>query len=369
MKLTVLQENLKKAVNLTSHFISNKAQLPILSNILIKTDKSKLILSATNLENSITTSISCKIDEEGEICVNGKILNEMISNLSSGNIDIDASKEQLKITSAKFKSNLLGTNTLDFPKLSNSLGKNTLLINKEDFVKNLSKVLFSTSLDETRPILTGVMFAFDSNHLSFVSTDGFRLSEVKLKSKIDSENFSLIIPKAILNEIVKIEDEGDIEMFYDKSNNQIVFKIGDIILSSRIIEGSFPDYKKIIPKSSEIIINVDKIELEKALKLSSIFSRDASNIVKIKIKDQLLIVEAESSTSGKQETEIEIRSEDKIKKDLEIMFNFRFLEEVLKSIESDEVQIKILDANTAAIFLDPENSNFLHLIMPIKSQK
>ena len=157
-------------------------------------------------------------------------------------------------------------------------------------------------------------------------------------------------------------------MSYDKDSNQVIFKLGDTLLSSRVIEGEFPDYKKIIPKSSEAILNVDKYELEKAIKLSSVFARDSGNIIKIKIEDSIMVISAESSSSGSQETELETRNEETSKNKIEIMFNFRFIEEAIKSIEDDEVQIKITGPNTAAIFLDPKSSNFLHLIMPIKSQ-
>ncbi|HCR36032.1 DNA polymerase III subunit beta [Candidatus Woesebacteria bacterium GWC2_33_12] len=369
MKLTLLQENLKKYVNLVSHFISNKTQLPILSNILIQTDKSKLTLSATNLENSITTTIAAKIEKEGEITVNGKVFNEIITNLSSGPIDLGVLKEQIILTSFNFKSKILGSNTSDFPKLPKNLGKKPIVFEKDEFIKSLSKVLFSVSLDESRPILTGVLFVLESGNLSLVATDGFRLSEIKLKNKITSDDFSLIIPKSILNEIVRIEEDGNIEMSYDKDNNQVLFKIEDILLSSRVIEGSFPDYKKIIPKTSENVINIDKFELEKAIKLSSVFARDAGNIIKLKIKDQNLKVTAESANAGSQETEIEIRTDsDTELAEVEIMFNFKFIEEVLKVIENDEVQIKITGQNTSAIFLDSKFPNFLHLIMPIKSQ-
>jgi len=367
MKLQILQENLKSAVSLTSHFISSKAQLPILSNILIQTDKSKLILSATNLENSITTSVAAKIEKEGEIAVNGKVLNDIVSNLSSGTIEIEVVKEQIKLVSPNFKLNILGTNTSDFPKLPKGIGKNPVVLNRDEFIQSLSKILFSVSLDETRPILTGVLFSFKNKSLSLVATDGFRLSEINLKTKVESDDINLIIPKSILNEIIRIEGDNEIKFSYDKNNKQVIFRVGDNLLSSRIIEGEFPDYKKIIPKNIECTLNVDKYELDKAVKLSSVFSRDSGNIVKLKVKNNKLLVSAESSTSGSQETELEIRSEDSV--DTEIMFNYRFIEEAVKVIENDEIQIKTTGPNTAAIFLDTNFSNFLHLIMPIKSQK
>lgn len=373
MKLIVLQENLQKAVSLSSHFISSKAHLPILGNILLKTDKSKLILSATNLETSVTTSIGAKIEKEGEITINGKTFNDIVSNLFSGSIELEVDKEQLKITSGKFKSNILGSNSADFPSLPQVARKNKFTLQAEEFKSALYKTLFAVSLDETRPILTGVLFSFLGKSLKLVATDGFRLSEVKLKAEVNIDDLKIIIPKAVLHEITKLEvdpskDEiGEIEVSFDKESNQIVFMIGDTILSSRIIEGDFPDYEKIIPSNSIATISMDKIDLEKAVKLASVFSRDSGNIVKLQFIDDRLLVKAESSSSGNQEMEVEIRSEDKSEVEIEIMFNFRFIEDILKIIEDDEVKIVISPDNKASKFQDPKSPNFLHIIMPIRT--
>lgn len=367
MKFQVLQENLKNSVALTSHFVSSKAQLPILGNILIKAYKSKLTLSATNLETSVTTSIAAKIEEEGEITVNGKTLNDVVSNLSSGALEIEVSKEQLKLASGTFKSNILGSNSSDFPSLPTQLLTDSVKIERSEFVESLSKVLFAVSNDETRPILTGVLVIIKDNRLYLVSTDGFRLSEVKMKKDVESSNLKIIVPKAILNELVKIDGEN-IEFSFDKENNQIIFLVGDTILSSRIIEGEFPDYEKIIPTSSIASINVDKNEFEKSIKLASVFARDSGNIIKLVVSQNILTIKAESTASGNQETNIEIRNEEKDEKITEIMFNYRFIEEYLKTVRDDELQIQISDNNKASKFIDPKSNNFLHIIMPIKTQ-
>lgn len=367
MNLTVLQDNLKSAVSLTSHFISLKAQLPILANILLKTDKSRLILSATNLETSISTSIGAKVEKEGEITVNGKVLNDLISNLSSGQIELEVLKEQIKITSGTFKSNILGSNTSDFPTLPNSLGKDSFKLKTKELTESLNKTLFAVSTDETRPILTGVLFVFQKGEIRLVSTDGFRLTEVVLKTKVEVPDLKIIVPKAILNEISKLTDSEEIEVSFDKENNQIVFGIGETILSSRIIEGEFPDYQKIIPTSSICNLTVDKQDLEKAIKLASVFSRDSGNIIKLQVTNDKLIVRAESSNSGSQESEVEIKTEEEVKQEINIMFNFRFIEEFLKIVVADEIQIQISDNNKASKFLDPKSHNLLHIIMPIKT--
>ncbi|MEK7169018.1 MAG: DNA polymerase III subunit beta [Patescibacteria group bacterium] len=369
MKLTVLQEKLKNAVSLTSHFISVKAQLPILSNILLKTDKSRLILQATNLETSISTSIGAKIETEGEITVNGKVLNELVSNLQSGQVELEAVKEQLKITSNNFKSNILGSNTSDFPIVPNTLSKDSFTLKTSEFTNSLAKILFAVSSDETRPILTGVLFVFLKGRLSLVSTDGFRLTEIQLKTKIDIPDLKIIVPKTILNEISKLTNNEDTEVSFDKQNNQIIFKIEDTVLSSRIIEGEFPDYQKIIPTSSIATINVDKNELEKAIKLASVFARDSGKIIKLRINSEELIINAESSASGNQETSLGIRREELgDEKEIDIMFNYSFIEDILKVVTDDEVKIIIAPDNKACKFLDSKSSNLLHIIMPIKIQ-
>ncbi len=369
MKLVVLQENLKNSVNLTSHFTSPKAQLPILGNILLKAEKSKLYLSSTNLEISVKTSIAAKVFEEGEITVNGKVLNDIVSNLGNDSIEIESVQENFRIMSNKFKSNILGSNTSDFPTLPVQSGKNTFSLKTAEFINALSKVLFSVSSDETRPILTGVLFVFGSKSLKLVSTDGFRLSEIKLKGEFDISDLKIIIPKTVLYELTKIEGSESIDVSFDNETNQIMFIIGDTTLSSRVIEGEFPDYEKIIPTSQIATINVDKKELENSVRLASIFARDSGKIVKFKVFQNKITVSAESSSSGNQETELEIRNEDDsvLKNEINIMFNFTFIEDVLKTITDDEVKIVFAADNKASKFIDSKSSNYLHIIMPIKS--
>lgn len=366
MKFTILQENFKSAVNLASHFITNKVQLPILGNIYIKADKTNINLQATNLENSISINLAAKVEKEGEITVNGKTLNDIISNLGSGNLEIEVDKEQILISKDKFKSKILGVNSSDFPKTTTLSTKQTFSIDLEEFNKSLSKTLFSVSNDETRPILTGVLLLNSKDGCFLVSTDGFRLTEVNLILKEELPYFKIVIPRSILNELSKTNEKGQLNVFIDKENNQILFNLENITFSSRLIEGEFPDYKKIIPTTSIGEVIVDKEELEKAIKLASVFAREGGNIVKLKIEENQLIVVAESSTSGNQETQIEVKIKDFEKKDFEIMFNFRFIEEAVKVIESGEVQIQFSENNKATKFLDTKNKKFLHIIMPIK---
>ena len=182
---------MEKAVSITSRFASTRAQLPILGNILFSTKKSKIYVSSTNLEISASVQVGAKIEEEGEISVPAKVISELVANLPRETINLSAEKEQLESFNVPgFSSTVLGMNSSDFPKIPNTIDKeNVIGFSQEELVKALGQVLFATSTDETRPILTGVLFLFGKNSLSLVATDGFRLSRKTLSVKTEEEKW------------------------------------------------------------------------------------------------------------------------------------------------------------------------------------
>jgi len=365
MKLQVLQEELSKALNLASRFASSKAQLPVLGNILFAAKGGKLSVSSTNLEISVNISIGAKIEEDGEITIPAKVITDIISNLNPGQINLSSKTESLSITSSEFESTVSGMNSQDFPSIPKKIDKVDLSIPKSELADALEKVLFSVSIDETRPILTGVLFICKKGELMLVSTDGYRLSQKGLKVGSILKTFTVILPKSVLSELSRLPSDGDIDFFFDQTNNQVVFKLENIILSSRVLEGSFPDYEKIIPKNFMLKVLSDKEDLIKGVKLASVFARDSANIIKFNLGKNNLEINAESPISGKQKTKLEVKTEGE---SLEIAFNFRFLEEILQVIEGEDVQIEFSGASSPAVFTDLKNKDFLHLIMPIKLQ-
>lgn len=374
MKFEVLQENFSKAVATASKFASTKAQLPILGNILLTVQKSKVLVCSTNLEVSVSVSVGAKVEEEGEISIPSKLLNEIISNLPKETISLTSDKEQLKISAQGFSSTLLGMDSSDFPKVPTSIGKDSrIVLPQENFLKSLSQVLFSTSMDETRPVLTGVLFIWNKNSLILVATDGFRLSQKKVEIPGGPQSSRIILPKMILSEITKSQNLGE-EILFDikEKDKQAVFGIGDTVLSSRLLEGDYPDFEKIIPKTSSCTVLTDVQELLRAVKLASVFSRDNANIVKIKLLKDSLKVTAESSSSGSQETNVDAKVESNSPEvsagKFEIAFNYKFLEDFLHSVAGDEVSMRFVNANSAGVFGDTSDKSYLHLIMPVKLQ-
>lgn len=373
MKLQILQENFAKAVNQAARFTTQRAQLPILGNILLTASKTKLDISSTNLEISIATSLTAKIDKEGEISIPSKIIGEIVSNLPKETLNIEAEKEHLKISSASYSSTVLGMNATDFPKIPRSVNKTkAFALPVEEFTKALAKVIFAVSIDETRPVLTGIFFTVVDGKLALVATDGFRLSRFQLQNvKLKIKN--LILPRTILGEVGRISEGEEILFEVQEKEKQVVFLVGDTVISSRLIEGEFPDYEKIIPKSASVKINVDKEELLRAVKLAAPFARDNANIVKLGVRSEGLVISAESSSGGNQETKIDAKVEaegpERPKEvEWEMAFNYKFLEDFLGSVEGEEVRIELTSTDKAGVFIDPKDENYLHLIMPVRIQ-
>jgi len=367
MDLEVLQESLSKALLITSRFVSARAQLPVLSNILLKTDKTKLMLSATNLETSASISLGAKIKEEGELTIPAKNLSEIISNLSAGSIHLSSEKESLKITGAGFNGKVSGMNGLDFPKVPQTIKKDESIdLSKTEFLNSLPQVSFAASQDEGRPVLTGILFILSKKSLSLVATDGFRLSKKTIILEKSDKEIKTDIPKNILLEVTREGGESEnILLEVKEKEKQVVFGLGNLILSSRVLEGIYPDFEKIIPKSSSIKVRVDKEEILRAVKLASVFARDSANIVKIKIMKDSIKLSAESSQVGNQETVIDAKVEGE---PIEILFNYKFLEDFLRSVVGEEILMEFNNAASPGVFTDPKDPNYLHLIMPVKIQ-
>ena len=370
MNSEVLQENFSKALLTASRFASQKAQLPVLGNILLSASKNKLLIASTNLEVSVAISIGAKVKKEGSLTIPSRTVTDLISNLIPGALTLEVDKEQLQITTANFSSTLSGINPSDFPEIPLNIEKRSLNLPKEEFSTALSQVSFSASIDETRPILTGVLFIFKKGSLTLVATDGFRLSQKRIVLKEASEEKKVILPKSALSELLRLlGEEESVQLSFHDEDNQVVFGVGDTILSSRTLEGNFPDFERIIPKDLGIKILVDKEDLLRAVKLASVFARDSANIVKFFLAKEYVNILAESQNSGKQETRIESKLEGSLPQGgFEIAFNYRFLEEFLHAVSGEDVSIGFSNPNAPGVFTDPSDPTFLHLIMPVKVQ-
>jgi DNA polymerase-3 subunit beta len=371
MKIRVLQEDLNKALNFVSHFVNPRVQLPILGNILLSAKKNKLSISATNLENSCVINVGTKVDKAGNLAVPAKIITDVISNLSTGPVDLSSEKELLKVSTQSFTSTIAGMNPTDFPEIPSSIKKSSLKFPRQKLIDCLSQVTFAVSTDETRPILTGVLMILQKGEVDLVATDGFRLSKknMKVNTKKVVHETRVILPKSILVELARMDSKDESIYFeYREKDSQAIFAIKNVVLASRVLEGEYPDFEKIIPKEFLIKTFVDKEELLRAVKLSSVFARESANMVKVVLEKDIVKLIAEGSGSGSQETKVDAKVEGLEKKGFEIAFNYRFLEDFLRTTKGKEIQMEFSKPDSSGVFRDTEDLKYIHLVMPVKIQ-
>jgi len=366
MKLLVLQENFSKALQLSSRFVSTRAQLPVLSNVLLKSNKTKLFLLATNLEISIATSIGAKVEADGSITIPARTLSDIVSNLPKGALTLETKDEHLSIEMQNFDATLMGISSSEFPSIPETIPQTAFHIKREEFTKALSQVVFSASSDETRPVLTGVLFTTLGDTLVLVGTDGHRLSQKKINLPDAQKVPNAIVPKSALLEVTRFgADEEMLSFAVNNEDKQVLFGSGDTVLSSRLIDGEFPPFEKIIPKQSTVTVRVDHAELLRAVKVASVFARDSGYIGKMKVLSDKIEITAESSKSGSQKMSVDAKVEGD---GIEVMYNLRFVEEFLQVVSGSEITISLTDSNAPGLFQDSSDKSFLHLIMPVKIQ-
>ncbi len=373
MKLEILQEDLNQCLSTVSRFIASRPQLPVLANILFSADKNnRLKLSATNLDIGIEYWIDAKVKTPGELTIPAKEISEFVSYLSPGKVELEVNKKnQITIKSKQGESMFTGMEAEEFPEIPTADKNKIVDLPLDSLESSVNYVGFAAAGDDTRPVLAAVNWEFLKENYRMVATDGYRLSlidvagiEVKMKKSKNSSTF--LIPARSLMEIVRLAGgEEKLQVGLTKDENQVVFLLPELQLTSRLIEGEFPEYQKIIPDQSETKILVDKEEFHQSVKMASVFARESANVVKFKIADGKVEISSNAPSVGENKTEVDA----KIKgSDLEIAFNYRFLLDFLKVIPMDEQQVEMEfnQSLTPGVFKIPTNENWLHIIMPVK---
>lgn len=363
MKIIVSQKNLKKALSLVDKIVSKNSSLPILSNILIKTENGRLRLSATNLEIGINSFIGVKIDEPGEIAVPARIFSDFISNIDDDKINLSVKNNILSIGSDKYKTQILGFNSKDFPIIPKLKSDPFISINSKILKNALASVIDSASLSESRPELAGIYCNFMDKKAYFASTDSFRLSE-KILNHPSKNSTTFILPRNTTLEIIRITGDIEGELNLRFSDNQISILNEDIEIISRVIDGNYPDYRKVIPDKFISKVLVNKEDLEKKSRLAGIFSSNISDI-KISCNENNLNLSAKNSDKG----EIFISTEASLKGEpFEVSLNYHYLLDGLKIIPTNHVIIEYTGQGSPLI-LKPEDkeSDFIYIIMPLRN--
>jgi len=368
MNIICLQENLKRALNIVEKIIGRNLTLPILNNILLSIENNKLKISSTNLEIGINCWIPGKIKEKGSITVPAKLINDFINNLPNEKVELKVKDKQLELKCKKFKSTLKGLNADDFPIIPKI--KSQSLINiKSNLLKNsLMQVVGMASTSESRPEISGVYMKFYKNTIKLAATDSFRLAEknIEINSKELKEQ-SIIIPQRTISEVIRIlsEKEGQEEdVKITLASNQILFDFNSTQVISRLIDGQYPDYQQIIPSNSETEVTINRAELINNIKVASLFTGKINDI-KMFVDPKKSVIEISSKDADIGENKSKIEAEVK-GKEVEVIFNYRYILDGLNNIYSDKVVIGLND-NVKPVLIRPVGDmNYSYVVMPIK---
>lgn len=386
MELEVLQENLANGLLLVSRVLASKPQIPILSHILLKTEKGSLTLVASDQETTIVTKIGAKIEKEGEFTVPGRVFTEIATSLSFEKVKLAVNEGSMTVKSGSFLARVNGLAAQEYPKLTvDEVEADFWEMDKANFCAAVLRVVFASASDEGRAALTGVLFRRQREDLILAATDGFRLSRVEVGGIRDKgEEASFIIPARTLSEVGRIlgESKGEkekesVRLAVLTEKNQVIFDCGQATkIYSRLIAANFPDFEKIIPANCRFKLAISAEEFSRAIRLAAVFARESANIIKLKTpaspaggQNAKLKISANAPQVGENESEVEVSREGETE-ETAVAFNYRYLNDYLGSIgAAGEIVIELSGPTSPAVFRTSADKSYLHIIMPVRVQE
>lgn len=366
MELSVTQENLAKALSGVGRVASSKAGLPILSNILLRTDGNRLLIAATNLEIASTYHIGAKIVTPGAITIPARLVSEFVSSLPKGTVDLKVKDSHLTISSGTYCSVINGVVADEFPELPTIDETSSIQysISTSDFKQAVSQTIVTSSSDSTRPVLTGVYWHSFEGNLYLAATDGYRLSERKLVET--SSEVAAIIPTSTLQEVLRnlSDDTDEVEMLFDET--QVRFRVGESEVTSRLIDGNYPDYRQLIPAESETTITMSAADFVRITKIAGLFARESGGSVTLTAdkEKQSLAIHSIASELGENTSSAEAE----VSADGQVTLNSRYLAEALSAVDGSTVEFRFSGKLAPCVLTaKSDNVNYKHIIMPLKS--
>ena len=354
---------LSDALLRVSKAISSKITNPILEGIKIVAEDDTLILSATDTEKKKKKRIKANVKSEGETVVPGRFITEFVKKLTNSIIELEVNdKNQLDIRYDDSESIIQCYNSVEYPGFKRIDTTDYFGMSKKNFKACVSKTIFAVALDDSRPILKGVLFDIGKDFVNVVALDGYRLARVK-KNVTSNVEKSIVVPSRSLSELSKLIDDTDeiINIYIDKY--AIMVDLGDTKVTSRLLEGDYINYKQIIPVNYESFIIVNKANFEEALERATLLSKTSnSNYVKFDIKENNILLTSNSELGNLREN-IPVTLSGK---DIVISFNPRYFLESLKSVNNDFVKLCFINPSTPCVIVPTEEDEFLYLILPVR---
>jgi DNA polymerase-3 subunit beta len=366
MELTVTQENLSRALSNVGRVASSKTGLPILSNILLRTDGNRLLVAATNLEIASTQYVGAKVITPGAITIPARLVTEFVGSLPKDTVELKVTENRLSISSGSFSSIINGVVADEFPELP-TIDDNASInysIASGDFKAAVSQTIITSSSDSTRPVLTGVYWHSFEGFLYLAATDGYRLAERRLVET--TSEVAAIIPTSTLQEVLRTlnDDVSQVEMLFDET--QVRFRVGESEITSRLIDGNYPDYRQLIPTTSETAVTLKAAEFVRITKIAGLFARESGGSVTLTADSEKKTLSIHSIASELGENTSSANAE--VTSDGQVTLNSRYLSEALGVVDGDVVEFRFSGKLAPCVLTSKvEDANYKHIIMPLKS--
>lgn len=357
---------LQDSISIAQKAITGKTTMPILEGIYIEATSNTLTLIGSDKDVSIETKMRADVLEAGKIVVDAKIFGEIIRKLPNSEVKIETLENNvIQITCEKSVFNLIYMNADEFPSLPN-INENMILTVPQSLLKNMIKgTSFAIAQDETRPILQGILFEVKDNYLNLVALDGYRLA---LRSELveTTNSISAVIPGKTLNEVAKILDDSENKVNITFTSNHILFNLGETKIISRLLEGEFIKYNSLLPQEYKLLITVNKQGLQNGIERASLMAKEGnSNLIKLDIEEDNMIITSNSQL-GKVREEVSINLQGE---NVQIAFNSKYLLDVLKNMDQDEVVMELTSSISPCVIRNKESTNCKYLVLPVRLVK
>jgi len=364
MKILCKKSELTKGMQAVQNVISSKTTLPVLSHILMEGTEEKLELSATDLEVGIRSSVKAKVSQKGAITIPGRTVADIVKEAPEEKIEITTEeKAKMTVKSGKSLFKIMGLPKEEFPKLPESSKDKGFTVQGKTLMDLIRKTSFAISRDEARYTLNGILFQVVKGQITAVATDGRRLARIQKKIDDTKLNKEVILPSKAVSEISRIVEDYKSEVKVSIGENEVVFELGDILLVARQVKGEFPDYEKVIPKTYDIRIQLEREKFLSGLRRVSLLASEKFNAVRLSLAKNKMVLAASTPELGEASEEMDI---DYDGEEETLAFNPAYLTDFLRNESCREVYFDVINPVSPAVLRPVEGEDYLYVAMPIK---
>jgi DNA polymerase III subunit beta len=365
-----MQENLARGLSVVSRAVGGRPTLPVLANVLLRTEDAGLKLTATNLEIAMTAWVPGKIEAEGALTLPARLITDVVGGLPSGErVELEVeSGTTVRIRAGRYQTHLRGIDAEEFPVIPTGGDRPTTRISQKELRRALSEVAFAAATDETRPILTGVLTRLSGDTLTLAAADNYRIAVKTLPLLQSVEDTSVVVPARSYLELLRVltDTDGEVEIVLAPARSQIIFRLEGTEIVSRLIDGQFPNYQSVLPQSHNTRAIVDRDELLKAVRLSALIASSAANVVRLRVGEEGVdgITIAAAADVGDAEGEVEAALEGDA---VAIAFNARYLVEALQNVDAERLALEFSGPLAPGVLRPIEDASYVHVIMPVRT--